>query len=245
MSTAEKISETDCCNYKEKYENLLREYQDFAYVVSHDLQSPVRQMSGFVEILMQEIDGELSEHHKCYSNMIQHAGQEASDALEALLEFSRLNTDEKKFTQFDLNEIVGHVVAAFETKKEKTGARITVKDLPKIKADAALISRLYTYLLSNAFKFRNTEGQPEIEVGVTDRDGVQVFYVKDNGIGMNPEKAEEAFIMFRRLNAADTYPGRGAGLTFARKIVDIHNGDLWIETLPEKGSTIFFTLNAD
>ena len=177
--------------------------------------------------------------------MIKHAGEEAGDALDALLEFSRLNTDEKKFSEFDLNDIVGHVLAAFETKKEQTGANVTVHDLPKIKADAALISRLYTYLLSNAFKFRKMEGKPEIEVGVTDRDGVQAFYVKDNGIGMNPEKAEETFIMFRRLNAADAYPGRGAGLTFSRKIVEIHNGDIWIETLPDKGSTIFFTLNVD
>ena len=115
MTASLKITES-MDSYKKKYEELLHEYQEFAYAVSHDLQAPVRMMQGFTEILLQEVDGSLADHLVSYSDMIKHAGKEAGDALDALLEFSRLNTDPKHFKPLDLNALVATVVEQFAEK---------------------------------------------------------------------------------------------------------------------------------
>lgn len=228
--------------YKKKYEELLQEYQEFAYAVSHDLQAPVRMMQGFTEILLQEVDGKLADHLVSYSDMIKHAGKEAGDALDALLEFSRLNTDPKHFKPIDMNALVATVVEQFSEKIEASSAKMVVNDLPPAIGDYGTVCRLYTYLISNALKFRKEGVPPIIEIGAHEENGKVTYFIKDNGIGMRENLIDESLIMFRKLNGADEYPGRGAGLTFAKKIVDIHEGVLQIQSVLDEGTTVSFTL---
>ena len=228
--------------YKKKYEDLLHEYQEFAYAVSHDLQAPVRMMTGFTEILLQEVDEKLNDHLISYSEMIKHAGKEAGAALEALLEFSRLNTDDKFFRPLEMDKLLATVLEQFADKVDAIGAKVTVNDLPAAIGDYALICRLYTYLISNALKFRREDAVTEVEIGAKEDGNKVEYYIKDNGIGMRAEHVQDSLIMFRKLNAADEFPGRGAGLTFVKKIVDIHGGMLKIESVQDKGTTVTFTL---
>ena len=241
MTASLKITES-MDSYKKKYEELLHEYQEFAYAVSHDLQAPVRMMQGFTEILLQEVDGSLADHLVSYSDMIKHAGKEAGDALDALLEFSRLNTDPKHFKPLDLNALVATVVEQFAEKIEASSANIVTNDLPPAIGDYGTICRLYSYLISNSLKFRKDGVPPSIEIGANEENGKVTYFVKDNGIGMRENLIEESLIMFRKLNGADEYPGRGAGLTFAKKIVDIHEGVLSIQSVLDEGTVVSFTL---
>ena len=226
-----------------RYEKLLREYEEFAYVVSHDLQAPIRQLKGLTDILFSEMEASLSPQQEACREMVEHVAVEAEKTLDALLVFSRLNTDTKNIVEVDLNEVVADTVKKLGVQTGDIEYDISIDEMPTVYGDYDLLVQAFYHLIGNAIKFQPEGQKPDIQVNVTNKNGQNVFSITDNGIGIDPEKTEIAFVILRKLNADDSYSGRGTGLTFAKKIIEIHNGDIWIDPKPDGGAKVAFTLN--
>ncbi|MEM7618763.1 MAG: ATP-binding protein, partial [Pseudomonadota bacterium] len=143
----------------------------------------------------------------------------------------------------DLNDLVAETVSKLSGVIDASDAQIQVDEMPNVYGDKKLLCDAFYYLIDNAIKFQPDGQTPKVVISCQDRDGKACFVVSDNGIGMDPKTAERALIILRKLNRPDAYEGRGAGLAFTKKIIEIHNGDIWIETEPQKGTSVFFTLN--
>ena len=163
-----------------------------------------------------------------------------------LLYVSRLGRQELAIGSTDLNLVIKEIVQLMEPVLEEHHASIVVpKRLPHYECDHVRVQELFRNLITNAVKY-NTSAEKRVEVGFIDKHAghKDVFYVKDNGVGIVPRFHSEVFRIFKRLNAEpDDTKGTGSGLTFVKKIVERHNGSVWIESKPGEGATFFFTLS--
>jgi PAS domain S-box-containing protein len=228
----------------ESAEDLARSNLDlehFAYVASHDLQEPLRAVSGCVQVLQKRYQGKLDERA---DQLIAHTVDGVSrmqGLINDLLSYSRVGTRRKAFQAADSNVIFQQALANLEVAVTETGAVVTHDDLPVVQADAAQLAQVFQNLLSNALKFRGPE-QPRIHVGVRRQGGTWRFRIQDNGIGIQPEYFERIFILFQRLHTRNEYAGSGIGLAICKKIVERHGGCIGVESEPGRGSTFFFTI---
>jgi light-regulated signal transduction histidine kinase (bacteriophytochrome) len=156
-----------------------------------------------------------------------------------LLAYSRVGTRGKEYVDVDLAETLGVVRSNLERAIIDSHAIITNDPLPHVQADEGQMNQLLQNLVGNAIKFHGEEA-PRVHIGVKP-DG-QTFYVKDNGIGIDPQFFDRIFVIFQRLNAREQYPGTGIGLAICKKIVERHGGRIWVESEPGKGTTVLFTL---
>lgn len=233
-------------SWQEKFESLQREYEEFAYVVSHDLAAPLRQISGFTDILLNEIGDKMNEQQAMYKDMILHAAKEAGLSLDALLEFSRLNTDEKTVETVETEKLFADILQKLSPIITARKANIKVGALPQsMRGDKKILTLALYHLLHNALKFHAPGNRPVIEVSAAEDDTFQTFTIRDNGTGIKPERHEQVFIILRKAHSAEDYKGRGVGLTFARKIARQHGGDVTLESEVGKGTTIHFTIRKD
>jgi signal transduction histidine kinase len=229
---------------KESAEDLAhsnRDLEHFAYVASHDLQEPLRAVSGCVQVLQKRYQGKLDERA---DQLIAHTVDGVSrmqGLIKDLLTYSQVGTRGKAFGAADGNAIFQQALANVEVAVTETGAVVTHDDLPLVRADAAQLAQVFQNLLSNALKFHGPE-QPRIHVGVWRQGHHWQFRVQDNGIGIQPEYFDRIFILFQRLHTRNRYPGTGIGLAICKKIVERHGGRIGVESEPGKGSTFFFTI---
>lgn len=228
------------------YKALLKEYEEFAYVVSHDLSSPLRQIAGYTDILLGEIGGELTESQQLYRDLIMSAVQEAHLSIDALLEFSRLNTDEKHFEEFETKDMLADVLKKLHLIAADKNANITSENMPsKLRGDLKLLTQAFYHLLHNALKFHEEGHKPEVKISAQKEGSVVTFCFSDNGIGIRPERQDKVFIIMRKANADTKYPGRGVGLTFAQKIAMIHGGDIRLESEVGKGTRVYMSIDLE
>ncbi len=141
----------------------------------------------------------------------------------------------------DMNKVVETVKNNLHVAIQEAGAQVSIEPLPTVLADESQMTQVLQNLISNAIKFRGTEG-PKVEVSARHRGHRWIIAVKDNGIGIDPKYHENIFKMFQRLHTRDKYPGTGIGLAISKKIVERHGGRIWVESEEGKGSTFFFTL---
>lgn len=220
-----------------------QELEQFAYVASHDLQEPLRVITGFVQLLEKRYAGQLDETADRYIGFITDAVSRQQHLIRDLLSFSRVGRQAFVLKPIDANLAVQAALQSLRQMIKESDARITHDQLPVVQADEVQLSQLFQNLFSNAIKFRGRE-RPEIHVSARRGTGMYTFSVQDNGIGIEPGYWEQIFVMFKRLHTRKDYPGTGIGLAICKKIVERHGGSIWLDSKPGAGSTFYFTLMA-
>jgi len=233
---------------------LNQEMEDFLYVASHDLRSPLINVQGFANevrlgvsdlrahsnsvLEAKALHGEIEESLR----FIDTATQRMDGLIKGLLSVSRVATRTNLTEAVSLQRVVEQIVESFRYQLDQRGIRVTVGELPTVLGDALRINQVFSNLIDNAIKYIGHATQPAIAIGVRNGDGPPTFFVTDNGPGIPPENHETVFRLFRRLTR--DVAGEGLGLTMVRKIVQKHGGRIWIESAPGTGSTFCFTLQA-
>jgi PAS domain S-box-containing protein len=215
--------------------------QQFAYVASHDMREPLRMITSFLQLLERKHRDKLPEEAIGYVNMSLDGAKRLSNLINDLLNYSRVNSGKPNLKETDLNEIMEEVMLNLSEVIKDKNVKVELNNLPeKMIADPIKFAQLFQNLIANAIKFNN-KPQPIIRIWTEDKASKWQFNVQDNGIGMTQEQLDQAFIMFRRLHGKE-YPGTGIGLALCKRIVEQHNGTIWVESEPEKGTTFHFTI---
>lgn len=226
--------------------NLKRSNEDlrqFAYAASHDLQEPIRMISSYLQLIERRYKNQLDAEALEFIDFAVSGAKRMQVLINDLLAYSRVNTQQKPMTENDLNAILGIVLHTLDAKIKETGAFIQINDLPKVYIDASQFIRLFQNLLENALKFKKPDSSPVIHVFAEDKGTYWQFGVRDNGIGIDPEFAHKIFVIFQRLHTRQEYPGTGIGLAVCKKIVERHNGEIWVESEVGEGTVFYFTLS--
>jgi PAS domain S-box-containing protein len=217
------------------------ELQQFAYVVSHDLQEPLRMVTGYCRLLKRRYQGQLDADADEFLHFAMDGAERMRQLLDDLLEFSRVGTHGKPLRSTDCSVVLGQALANLKMTLEESGALLTQEPLPTVLGDATQLSQLFQNLIANAVKFRGPES-PRIHVSARAEGEGWVLAVRDNGIGIDPADAGRLFVIFQRLHTRQEYPGTGVGLAICKKIVERHGGRIWVESQPGRGSVFAFTL---
>jgi len=223
-----------------------QELDDFAYIASHDLKEPLRGLANNARFLEEDYRDKLDEGGKSRLKRMRYLCIRMESLINDLLYVSRLGRQELAIRDTDLNLVIKEIVQLMEPVLEEQHATIVVpRPLPRYECDHVRVQELFRNLITNAVKYNNSPVK-SIEVGHLDQHKgyKDVFYVKDNGVGIDPRFHSEVFRIFKRLNAEpDDTKGTGSGLTFVKKIVERHNGTVWIESELGEGATFYFTLS--
>jgi signal transduction histidine kinase len=218
-----------------------KELEQFAYVASHDLQEPLRTISGFVELFQKKYKGNLDDNADKYLDYILSSSTRMKVLITDLLEYSRIGRN-KEIESVDCNKVLLDVLLDLDAAIKETKADIRSDHLPVIPGFAMEIKQLFQNLIFNAIKFRKNGVNPRITIAAhRERDYCQ-FSVEDNGIGIAKEHHERIFIIFQRLHNRNEYAGSGIGLSHCKKIVELHKGRIWLESELGKGTTFYFTI---
>jgi PAS domain S-box-containing protein len=229
---------------KQRTEELVRSNKDleqFAYVASHDLQEPLRAVSGFVELLRRNLEKSLDAKSNEYMNFSIDGAKRMQLLINGLLEYSRIGTQGKKPRQTDSKTAVDEAVARLHTSITESGAKVTADNLPVIHFDDTQLAQLFQNLIGNAIKF-HSDVPPDIHISASHQNNAWRFAVRDNGIGIEPQYAQRIFMIFQRLHTRKVYPGTGIGLSICKKIVERHGGRIWVESTLGNGSAFYFTV---
>jgi PAS domain S-box-containing protein len=217
------------------------ELQQFAYVASHDLQSPLRSISSFVQLLERRCADQVDAQARGWMRSASEATQRLSTLIRDLLEVSRIDSRAQSFVSVELEGVLDDAEALLSETIRDAGAVIRRQPLPVVNGDRSQLVQLLQNLIGNAVKYRGPE-PPEILITAEQVQGEFQIKVSDNGIGIAPDQHERVFEIFRRLHTQKAYPGTGIGLAVCRRVVTRHGGRIWIEARPGRGSTFVFTL---
>ena len=218
-----------------------KELELFAYVASHDLQEPLRTVCNYMQVFEEDYIELLDDNARSYLNSVNNATKRMSILIKSLLDFSRLGLN-KKLTYVSIKKILGDVIADLETTIKTSKAIITVEEMPDLNVYEIEIRQVFQNLISNAIKFTKKDTLPEIIIKAHQINTKWKFSVSDNGIGIDTIYFDRVFNIFQRLHTTDEYEGNGIGLANCKKIIQIHHGEIWIESILGKGTTINFTI---
>jgi len=220
-----------------------KEWEAFAYSISHDLRAPLRHMAGFTELLKKSAAPVLNEKHQRYVTMILESAKRMGNLIDDLLAFSRIGRSEAHRTTVSMEQLVQEALT--EVRQDTNGRKIVWKvgELPALYGDRSMLRLALVNLIANAVKFTRTRPQAEIEIGCQDQKKNQVVvFVRDNGVGFDMKYVNKLFGVFQRLHPAETFEGTGIGLATVQRIVHRHGGRIWAEGMVDQGATFYFTL---
>ncbi|MEO8613440.1 MAG: ATP-binding protein [Chloroflexota bacterium] len=216
--------------------------QHFAYVASHDLQEPLRAISGYLQLLQKRHGEHLDEQGNRYIQQSVEGTLRMQNLISDLLQYSRIQTRAESFVSISCSEVIQETIHNLHAQLKETGATVTYDDpLPTIMADSDQMGRVFQNLISNAIKFHG-DAPPHVHISAENCADHWQFAVKDNGIGIEPEYFDRIFIIFQRLHTRREYEGTGIGLAICKRIVERHGGRMWVESEPNIGSTFYFTI---
>lgn len=220
------------------------ELEAFCSSAAHDLRTPLRAITGFTDVLLDQRGGELPAEARRYVSLIRAGSSQMSQLIQDLLSFSRLGRQELARQTVDLERLAHDVLRELEGEFRHRRVEVRIGGLPEVEGDAALLRVVLINLLSNALKYSRARNPAVVTVGVVaDPAGSDpVIFVRDNGVGFDMNNAEKLFGLFQRLHHAYEFEGTGVGLATVRRIVERHGGRIWAEAAPDSGATFFFTL---
>jgi light-regulated signal transduction histidine kinase (bacteriophytochrome) len=216
------------------------ELETFASIVAHDLRSPLLTISGYCQLLREELDGPIPPMVNEYLNQIVNGATRMDRLIGDLLEYSRAARSQQPLQRVDMESVVVQARANLEASIREEQATIEVGPMPSVIGDQTQLVQLLQNLIGNAIKFRR-EAPPRVRVTAWRGDGCWEFAVQDNGIGIEQDYFERIFQTFQRLHGQE-YPGTGIGLAVCQKIVQRHGGRIWLDSVVGQGTTFRFTL---
>jgi light-regulated signal transduction histidine kinase (bacteriophytochrome) len=225
---------------RERESLLKHELDEFIRLTAHDLHEPLRMVSCYVQLLERRYCGRLDSDADEFIQFAMDGARRMQAMVDGLSALSRVTSAGRPFRTADLNASVQSAVSALRPAIDGAGAVVRCDTLPSVLGDGAQLEQLYHNLIGNALRFSNGR-RPRVHAGVENKSGEHVFFVRDNGIGIDPRYAEKVFVMFQRLHARDEYEGNGIGLAVCKRIVERHGGRIWVESEPGKGAAFRFT----
>ena len=220
------------------------ELENFAYFASHDLQTPLRSIISFTQLLNRSFDYDLTKDQIDYMDFIIQSSKNMKALVDDLLTYSRVNTTKLSREMIDINEVITGLCNELHTNIREKNAIIDYDFVnEKILADEIKIKQVFQNLLTHAIKFSKKDEQPKVRIIFTNRKKDWLFKIKDNGIGIEDEFKDKIFGMFKRLHTSKDYQGTGIGLAIVKKIVEQHGGEIGLESEYLKGSTFWFTIS--
>ncbi len=217
------------------------ELQRFAYIASHDLQTPMRSVASFVELLQLTYADQLDTQANDWIQRIVESVKQLQTLVRDLLEYSRIDTQAGRFEEVQFRQVFDHTVALLETSIREADATVSCGALPTVLGDSSQLVHLMLNLIGNGLKYRGVDA-PSIHV-TAERIGHEwQFAVRDNGIGIALHHQERIFEIFQRLHEQRAYPGTGIGLAICRRVIHRHGGKIWVESEPGQGSVFYFTI---
>jgi len=207
-------------------------------------------MTQYADLLKENCSDSIDETRRKYLDILQAATAQMASLMGGVLELSRISNAKLNIEDVDIGQIADSIVSTYI--KADPERVIAISSTPSIRAacDASLVRTLYSNLIDNAFKFTSGRKVTSLELGSIVRNGVTgkretVYFVTDNGVGFDMAESDLLFRPFQRLHKSDEFPGSGLGLSEAKRVVDRHGGRIWLESTPEIGTTVYFTLSPE
>lgn len=219
-----------------------RELEAFSYSVSHDLRAPLRAINGYAEILREDFGEKLEEDATRVLNIISANSRRMGQLIDDLLRFSKVGKKAINRSYVEMSEIVNPIIDELLDSEKNRDIKIDRKDLGPARVDVSMIRQVWTNLLSNALKYTQKKEQARIEVGCYVDGDERIYYVKDNGAGFDMKFVDKLFGVFQRLHDDEDFQGTGVGLALVKRIIDKHNGRIWVEAVENEGATFYFSL---
>ncbi|MDE1465674.1 sensor histidine kinase [Spartinivicinus poritis] len=240
-TTQRKEEERKLRQLNEALEKSNIELQQFAYVASHDLQTPLRGITGFAQLLEKRYKEKLGESGNLYIDQIVLSVKKMKSLINGLLAYSRVDAQSVPHESVCLQRVLDDTLNLLDMDITKRKAKINYSTLPQVLGCELQLLQLMENLLSNSIKY-NQSSPPEITIACQEKNSEWVISIKDNGIGISEKHYKKIFEIFKRLHTHEQYPGTGIGLAVCRRIVNRHGGKIWVESEVNKGSVFYFTL---
>jgi PAS domain S-box-containing protein len=220
-----------------------KELESFSYSVSHDLRAPLRAISGFSKIVLEDFGPELPPEGIRHLQTICDGAERMGILIDDLLSFARLSRIPLTQRTVNTQRLVKETLAELTAEHTERKLEIRLADLPACEADPALLKQVWVNLLSNAFKYTSQREHGVVEIGATREKGTDVYFVRDNGTGFDMQYAAKLFGVFQRLHRQEEFAGTGVGLAIAQRIVNRHGGRIWADAAVDRGATFYFTVS--
>ncbi|MBK6263811.1 PAS domain-containing protein [Marivirga sp. S37H4] len=228
-------------NQNKRLKSQNKELEQFTYITSHDLQEPLRTLISFSQRLEKEYKSELKGRAIQYVDFISKASMRMKELVKVLMDYSRIGK-EKEITFVDSGQILEEILSDMSLLINENSAEINIAEMPKLNAYSVELRQLFQNLIGNSIKFRKKDIPPRIKIKASEDEDQWLFSVEDNGIGIEEENIHRLFIIFKRLHNRHEYEGTGIGLAHSKKIVEMHEGNIWVESKFGVGSIFNFTI---
>jgi light-regulated signal transduction histidine kinase (bacteriophytochrome) len=234
---------TDRLRIQEALERSNLDLQQFAFVASHDLKTPLRSIGGFLQVLKKNHSDKLDDKAVTLVKRTLDATARLELLTDDLLSYARVDSELRPFALLDCTEAANDAIALLESAIADTQAIVTVDSLPDVMGDRTQLIQLFLNLVGNGLKYCRDRA-PVVHVSASKNGGDWLFSVADNGIGIEARHQDMIFEVFKRLHNQNEFPGTGIGLAVCRRVVERHGGTIWFTSVPEQGTTFYFTIPA-
>ena len=222
-----------------------KELELFSYGLSHDLRAPVRGVEGYLQIILEDHGGRMDKEGRKLVNMAKDLTGKMNELIDDILSYSNISQlGVLKRQEVSIEKLIEEILGMVNVKSHFPNTRIRIQEnLPKMKGDQRMLFQLWSNLINNALKYSAQEEIPEIEIGTAQKNGREAYFISDNGVGIEEKHFDQIFENFTRV-AGRRFKGSGIGLAIVKKIIDKHEGEIWVESTLNKGTTFYFYTSA-